>query len=138
MCLCLTGLVGTQSHWELVALGAGRSLSRPAAGCRRSGRSPWGSWPGWPWPRRTMAHPSWLAGGAVLAAVWCHVRWRAEAEAGTCTGSGLAGRPERAGVAGFAVVVTLLTLFGRGPPQPTDQAQTLAWSASPMPGAPRS
>jgi Glycosyl hydrolases family 43 len=133
ICLCLTGLIGTQSHWDLLALGAGALAIPP----RRWRPALWPLAMGVLGGLAVVAAgagrtPGWLAGAAVVGVVLvATVTWRAEADAGARTSSRV--WPVALGVltvAGGVVVVMVLPLFGQGPRQPTDQGQTLAWSSS--------
>ncbi len=128
VCLGLAGLVATQSHWELVALGGG-ALVVPV---RRWMSAVWplalGSLAGLAaMASTTAAHPSWLAGGAVLVAVLASMLRAGPIDTVDRPGLAVVGLIV---VAGFTVFLTLHPPVGAGPPQPADQAQTLAWSAS--------
>jgi hypothetical protein len=128
VCLCLTGLIGTQSHWDLLAPGAG-ALAIPPRRWRPAL---------WPLATGVLAGlavvaaaagrtPGWLSGVAVVVAVL--------ASTATGRGEGTGSRVWLAAlamvaVAGGVVVVMVLPLFGRSPLQPADQGQTLAWSSS--------
>jgi hypothetical protein len=125
LCLCLAGLIATQSHWSLLALAGGALLVPP----RR--------WVGALWPVAMGAlagvivvvassgpHASWLGTLLLLVAV------------GTATLEPFDPmRRARLGAAGLALVVVGAGIFlvfsptYRTPP-PANQSQTLAWSAA--------
>jgi hypothetical protein len=128
VCLCLAGLIGTQSHWDLVAVACAIPFL------------PWRRWPEAAWPLLTGSvaglvvvvtstgpRPTWLPCALVAASVGASM---------------IGGRSPRSGVrqqlaVGGVVVAAGLTVFSMvhppvsgGTGQPADQSQTLAWSAS--------
>jgi hypothetical protein len=128
VCLCLAGLIGTQSHWDLLALGAG-ALAIPPQRWRPAL---------WPLATGVLAGlavaaaaagrtPGWLAALAVVAAVLLATATRRDEDATPpvwlVVGALVA-------VAAGIIVVSVLPLFGHSPRQPADQGQTLAWSSS--------
>ena len=128
MCPRLAGLIGTQSHWDLVALACAIPFI------------PWRRWPEAVWPLLTGSvaglvvvatstgpRPTWLPGALVVASVG------ASMVGGRLPRSRVRQRVAVAGV----VVAAGLTIFsmvhppiGAGTDQPANQSQTLAWSAS--------
>jgi hypothetical protein len=133
VCLCLAGLVGTQSHWDLLALGAGVVMVPP-----RRWVSAW-----WPLVTGVLAGTVVVAAGAghtggwtgrvalVAIVVASSVRRTKDARQ---DGGGWRSRLVMAGglaaVAGGIVVLTVLAPFDHEPRQPAGQSQTQAWSAS--------
>ena len=148
VCLCVAGLISTQSHWDLLALAAGALAIPP----RR--------WLPALWPLATGAlgglavvacaagrAPGWLSAVAVAVAVGVATTGRLAGAPdptaftapgpamGTAAVSAVGSRRWVVAV-GLAVVAlgivaaTVLPLFGPGPRQPVDQGQTLAWSSS--------
>jgi hypothetical protein len=128
ICLCLAGLIGTQSHWDLLALACGALAVPP----RR--------WLTAVWPLTTGAAAGvavvasaagrtsgWFAGAVVLTAVALSTITgrRSFPRAGTYVAVAVV-----AAVAAGTAVLMVVAPFGHGPHQSTNQNQTLAWSAS--------
>lgn len=128
MCMCIAGLVGTQSHWELLALACGALVVPP----RRWLDAVWplsmgllaglfvvlseaGRWQGW---------PSLLGVAAATGASALHWERPRRANVRRLTAVGVVA------VAACTVFLTVHPLVGRGPRQAADQSQTLAWSGS--------
>ncbi len=128
VCLCLAGLVGTQSHWELLGLACG-ALIVPA---RRWSEAFWplamGSVAGLVVVASTTEQrTSWPYGAAVVVVVVTSTLTRRAPLAGARSWLTAVGVVI---VAGFTVLVVVHPPVGRSPSQPADQNQTLAWSAS--------
>ncbi len=128
LCLCLAGLIGTRSHWDLLALACG-ALVVPV---RRWSEALWplamGSVAGLVVvASSTGRRPSWLIGAAVAVVVVASTLTRRPPLPGARRGLSAAGVVI---VAGFTVLLMVHPPVGRNPGQPADQNQTLAWSAS--------
>jgi hypothetical protein len=128
VCLCLAGLVATQSHWDLLAL----ACAAPVVPARRWIEALWplalGSLAGLAaMATTTAARPSWLPGAAVAVAVAASMLSRRTHRPGARHRLGAVGVVV---VAGFTVFLMVRPPVGASPPQATDQGQTLAWSAS--------
>jgi len=128
VCLCLAGLICTQSHWDLLAMACG-ALVVPA---RRWSEALWplamGSVAGLVVVASTTGQgSSWLLVAGVAAVVVTSTLTRRAPLPGTWR------RLSAVGVVVVAAFTALLMVHppvGRSPSQPADQNQTLAWSAS--------
>jgi hypothetical protein len=127
LCLLVAGLIGTQSHWAVLALAAGAAVV-PAARWRAA----------W-WPLAMGV----LAGIIVIASASGHLgSWPSTLLAAAIVGAAAlrsqSGRtiPTGAAVVALVVVAAAVALLLlrppgiTGPPEPTSQGQTLSWSAS--------
>jgi GH43 family beta-xylosidase len=131
VCLCLIGLIGTQSRWDLLALAAGALAIPP----RRWRPALWPLAMGVAAGLAVVASaagraPTWLCGAAVVVAVLASTCTRRAGEAASGRWPAAQTAVGLVAVAGGVAVVMLFPLFGHAPRQPADQGQTLAWSAS--------
>jgi len=128
VCLCLAGLIGTQSHWDLVALACGIPFV------------PWRRWPEAAWPLLTGSvaglvvvatsagpRPTWLPCALVVASVGASMVGGRSPRTGVRQQLAVAGVVVAAGLTIFSMVHPPV---GAATGQPVDQSQTLAWSAS--------
>ena len=128
VCLCLTGLIATQSHWDLLALACG-ALVIPR---RRWSAARWplamGSLAGLAVVASdTGSRPGWASCGVVVVAVVSSTRTTRRSLSGAwLKWAAVGGVP----IAMCAVLLMLHPLIGRGPVQPANQHQTVAWSAA--------
>ena len=130
LCLMLAALIGTQSHWALLALACGAFLVPPGR-WRRAG-----------WPLAMGL----VAGVVVLASASSHLgSWPAALALGAAAAASairFGARPAHSRLRiGAAVVLLVLVAAGTAiaavhppgvtaPAEPVDQGQTLAWSAA--------
>ena len=128
VCLCLAGLIGTQSRWDLLALACG-ALVVPR---RRWSEAVWplamGSLAGLVVLAAASGHrPGWPSWAAVAVAVGASAFSRRRNRSGVRNRLAVAGVVV---VAGFTMLLMVHPPFGRSPRQSPGQSQTLAWSAS--------